>query len=160
MMRGGWIAAFVTAASVGVFAPPAAAASAPNSCKMLKTTELEKAFNATVTGPRKGLKTAISTACDYQISASGSRPAGVLTVSVMFVNGKSAYDGLKREAGYEAVPELGKALYQPATGALAVLKGDNYVTVQGVFFTETLPLTQVDAKAELIPLAQIATRRV
>ena len=79
----------------------------------------------------------------------------------MFLGGKPAYEGLKTNPQFTPVPEVSsKSLYQASTGALGTLKGDTYVTVQGVFRPSTLPPTAVDVKPQLIPLAKIAAKRV
>jgi hypothetical protein len=136
-----------------------ASAKTTNPCKVLKTSEIEAEFDATVSDPTKGLKTAANASCNWEVDATSSRPSGAMTTTVMFVGGKAAYDGLKDTPGYESVSELGKAFYDPSTGALNVLDGKNLVVVQGVFLTETLPIQKVDVKPELISLAKIAVKR-
>jgi hypothetical protein len=56
------------------------------------------------------------------------------------------------------VPELGKSLYQQSTGALSVLQGSKYLTVQGVFLDTTTG--HVDVEPQLIALMKIARKRV
>ena len=138
---------------------PAGAAKAPDPCKLLKASEIQEELGATVGSPEKGLKTAVTATCTWEVEPSASHPDGTVTATIMFVNGDVAYNGLKNESGYETASEFPKALYHPSTGALMVLKGKKLVTVQGVFLTSTLPITKVDVKPQLVPLAKLAVKR-
>lgn len=143
------------------WAGPAGAAKAPNPCKVLKTSEISDAFDgATVDSPQPGLKTAVSASCDFDVEKGTSIPGGTVSVSIMSVGAKPAYDGMKKMDGFVTVPEVKNGIYQEATGALSVLDGDKLVTVQGVFLTDTLPIDRVDVLDQLIPLSKIATKRV
>ena len=149
------------AMTFAALAPPAGAAKVPDPCKVLKASEIQSAFGVAPGPPVKGLTTVASTSCTYALAASGTRPDGTLVVTVMFIGGKPAYDGLKATPQFAPVPEVGKkSLYQESTGALGTLVGPNYVTVQGVFRSATPPFTMVDTKPQLIPLAKIAAKRV
>lgn len=156
----GLVPALVSLVVVAVMAPTASAAKAPDPCKVLKATEIQSAFGVAPGPPVKGLTTAASTSCTYALAALGTRPDGTLAVTVMFIGGKPAYDGLKTNPQFAPVPEVAKkALYQESTGALGTLVGPNYVTVQGVF-RSGLPPVKFDVKPQLIPLAKIAAKRV
>ena len=150
----------VVAVAIGsmVMSAPAGAAKAPDPCKLLKTSEIQEQFGATVAAPKKGLKTAATVTCTWDVEPSATLPDGTVTATIMFVNGDAAYNGLKGESGIEVASELPKAIYQPSTGALMVLKGKTLVTVQGVFL-RTSPITKVDVKPQLVPLAKIAVKR-
>ena len=150
-----------TAVVVAAWAGPAGAAKPPNPCKVLKASEIFDAFvGATVASLEPGLKTLVSASCDFDVEAGTTIPAGTVSVSVMSVGAKPAYDGMKKMDGFAAVPGIKSSVYQEATGALSVLDGDTLVTVQGVFLTDTLPIERVDVLDQLVPLSKIATKRV
>lgn len=158
----GRIAALAVGLAVAMtaWAGPAAAKTV-KPCKVLKANEISDAFDgATVSAPVPGLKTAVTASCDWEVDAGASIPAGSVSVSIMSVGAKPAYDGLEKLGGYVPVAGLKNALYQDVTGALSVLDGDKLVTVQGVFLTDSLPIESVDVLDQLIPLSKIATKRV
>jgi len=149
----------VAAMAGAVLVPSAAhAAKAPDPCKLLKGSEIQQQFGAAVGTPEKGLKTAVSATCTWDVEPSATLPDGTVTATIMYINGDVAYNGLKKESGYETATELPNALYHPTTGALMVLKGKTLVTVQGVFL-KTSPITKVDVKPQLVPLAKLAVKR-
>jgi hypothetical protein len=157
-VRLGVIASTFVIGAAFATATPASAAKAPDPCKLLKASEIQDQFGASVSAPKKGLKTAANVSCTWDVDASAARPDGSVTTTIMFVNGDVAYDGLKKEQGFEPASEFPKALYQPLTGALMVLKGKTLVTVQGVFLS-TSPIARMDVKPQLVPLAKIAVKR-
>ena len=144
--------------ALGVFAIPAGAATS-DPCKVLKKTEIVHEFDSAVDNPTKGLTTAVSKTCNWDVATSATRPSGTVSVHVMTIGAQAAYNGLKKmTAQYVAVPELGKSLYQQSTGALSVLQGSKYLTVQGVFLDTTTG--HVDVEPQLIALMKIARKRV
>lgn len=144
--------------AVAALAAPAGAKTV-KPCKLVKASEIAAEFEATVSDPQPGTKTAATVECTWDVAAGSSLPAGSVTVRVMFVGAKAAYDGLKTEAGFAPVAGLEKSLYQESTGALMVLDGKSLVTVQGVFLA-TSPIRAVDVQEQLIPLMELATKRV
>ena len=138
-----------------------AAAKTVKPCKVLKASEISDAFDgAAVSAPVPGLKTAVTASCDFDVDAGAAIPAGTVSVSIMSVGAKPAYDGMKKMEGFTTVPGVKNGIYQDVTGALSVLDGDKLVTVQGVFLTDSLPIESVDVLDQLIPLSKIATKRV
>ena len=81
------------AAGVVVDAAPAGAATT-NPCKVLKQSEIQKAFGGTVGSGKKGLSTPVSTQCEFPVGAAGDRPDGTVIVHVMTTGAKAAYTGL------------------------------------------------------------------
>jgi hypothetical protein len=162
MTRRFTVLACAAALSLGVFALPASASGGANPCKLLKGSEIVAALGGTVNSPQKGLTTPVSKSCDWKVAASADRPDGTLSVRVMTIGASAAYNGLKNQASlYVAVPQLGKALYSQKTGALSLLKGSTYLTVQGVFTAaDPLPIHLVDVEPQLISLIKIARKRV
>ena len=126
------IVAVVATLTVGLLSN-AAGARTRNPCKVLKASEIESTLGGTVGSPAKGLTTAVSTQCKWSVAASVERPKGDVIVHYMFKGGPAVYVVLRSNAAYEPVEGLGKALYSERTGALGVLKGGLYLTVQGVF---------------------------
>jgi hypothetical protein len=103
----------------------------------------------------------VSASCDFEVTASSDVPDGTFTVHIMSTGAKAGYDGLKKIASYEPVPELGKALYSSQTSVVEVLKGDILLGVQGVFIDSAkLPLASTDVKTQLVALAKKGAKRV
>ncbi|MFA5885929.1 MAG: hypothetical protein WDA60_18905 [Acidimicrobiia bacterium] len=153
-----WMVGVGTVAlAVAAFAGPAAAKTA-DPCKLLKGSEIQEQFGAEVSVPDRGLKTATTVECTWDVAASPTRPAGSVTARIMFVGGKAAYTGLKTSPAFVPVAGLKSSLYQASSGALGVLAGKNLVTVQGVFLTPP-PVSVVDVQAQLVPLAKLASKR-
>ncbi len=147
-------------AMFGAF-PGVASAAAPNPCKVLKKSEIQAAFGGTVSSGKKGLSTAVSTQCEYQVSADGDRPDGTVIVHVMFKNGKVAYTGLKKTSLYVPIDGVPNSLWADKTHVVDILNGDTLVGVQGNFIiTDPLPIHFYDAKTQLTGLAQTAAKRV
>ena len=153
--------ATVAVAVLGTFAAPAGAAT-PNPCKVLKKSEIQSAFGGTVSSGKKGLTTAVTTQCEYNVSADGERPDGTVVVHVMFKNGKIAYKGLKKESSaYVPVDGVANSLYNEKSQVVNILKGDVLVGVQGVFLiTDPLPIHRYDDKTQLTELAKIGVTRI
>lgn len=152
------VVAFAATMALGVFATPAVAATS-DPCKVLKKSEIFHELDGVVGNPTKGLTTPVSKTCNWDVATSATRPSGTVSVHVMTIGGQAAYDGLKKiTSQYVAVPELGKALYQQSTGALGVLQGGKYLTVQGVFIDTTTG--HADVEPQLIALMKIARKRV
>ena len=155
--------AVLATATLGVLAAPGHAASKPDPCKLLKTSEISQQFGgATVSAGVKGLATPVSQSCKFTVAAAGDTPAGDVTVRVMTTGGKAAYNGLKKlNAGYVPVAGLANSLWNDKTEALSVLKGGTLVTVQPIFTSaDTLPIHTVDTQAQAIALVKLAAKRV
>ena len=152
------VTAAAAVASLGLAAGPAQAASKPNPCKLLKTSEIAKEFGgATVSAGKKGMSTGISSQCDFEVAASGEFPAGTVTVHVFSPRGKAAFKAV--EGGFQPVAGQKNLLYWDKTGSAEMLKGDTLVGVQGVFLGESLPITQADVQEQVIALNKIALKR-
>jgi hypothetical protein len=156
------LAALTATAFGGLGGLAPAGAAPPNPCKILKKSEIQSAFGGTVSSGKKGLSTAVTTQCDFDVSPDGDRPAGTVTVHVMFKNGKIAYKGLKKETSqYQPIEGVPNSLWQETTHAAEVLVGDTLVGVQGGFLiTDPLPIHSYDDKAQLTKLVQTAAKRV
>jgi hypothetical protein len=161
MSRRAIFVGFTAALTVGVLGLPAGAKTT-SPCKILKKSEIAASLGSTVSSGQPGLSTPVSKSCDFDVAASNDRPDGKVIVRVTTIGAKAAYDGLKDQTAlYVAVPELGKALYSEKTGALSLLLGSKYLTVQGVFLaTDPLPVHQVDVESQLVDLMKIARKRV
>jgi hypothetical protein len=144
----------------GASATPAGAA-ATNPCKVLKQSEIQKAFGGTVSTGKKGLSTPVSSQCEFTVGANGDRPAGTVTVHVMTTGAKAAYDGLKKISVYAPIDGVANSLYSDSLHVVNILKGDTLVGVQGPFtITDPLPVHFYDDKAQLTQLAQLGAKRV
>jgi len=141
-------------------ATPAGAATT-NPCKVLKKSEIQQAFGGTVSTGKQGLSTPVSAQCEFQVGASGERPAGTVVVHVMHKNGKIAYNGLKKTSAYQPIDGVPKSLWAEKLDVVNILKGDVLVGVQGGFLiTDPLPIHSFDDKTQLTALAQIGIKRV
>lgn len=150
--------AALAAATLGVLAAPGHAASKPNPCKLLKTSEISEEFGgATVSKGKKGFSTGLSSQCDYEVAASGDFPSGTVTVHVFSPRGKAAFKAI--DGGFQPVAGEKNVLYWDKTGSAEMLKGDTLVGVQGVFLGDTLPITQQDVQAQVIALNKVALKR-
>ena len=147
-------------ATFGGLATPAGAATT-NPCKVLKKSEIQSAFGGTVSTGKKGLSTAVSAQCEYQLSADGDRPEGTVVVHVMTTGGKAAYTGLKKTAAYEPIDGVPNSLWAEKVHVVNILKGSVLLGVQGNFLiTDPLPIHFYDAKTQLVDLAEIGAKRV
>jgi hypothetical protein len=163
MIRRALAVTTLATAALGVFALPGHAASGPNPCKLLKTSEISQQFgNATVSPGKKGLSTAISQQCEFEVAASGEMPDGTVIVHVLTLRGKAAYDGLKKpDTGYVPVVGLPNSLWAEKVSTVDVLKGGTLVGVQSLFTkADSLPITQVDTKAQSVALVKVAAKRL
>lgn len=159
VLVGTFAGAVLTTTALGVLALPAHAASRPNPCKLLKTSEISQQFGgATVSPGKKGLSTAISTQCDFEVAAGADFPSGTVTVHVLSPRGKAAFKAV--EGGFQPVSGEKGLLYWDKTGSSEMLKGDTLVGVQGVFLGDTLPITPSDVKTQVIALNKVALKRV
>lgn len=150
--------AALTTATLGVLAVPGHAASKPNPCKLLKTSEISQQFGgATVSAGKKGLSTPISTQCDFDVAATADFSAGTVTVHVMSPRGKAAFKAM--DGAFQPVAGEKGVLYWDKTGSAEMLKGDTLVGVQGVFLGDALPITQQDVQAQVIALNKLAIKR-
>ena len=150
----------LTATTFGLLAAPAGAATT-NPCKVLKKSEIQQAFGGTVSSGKKGLSTAVSAQCEYQLSADGDRPDGTVVVHVMTTGGKAAYNGLKKTAAYEPIDGVPNSLWAEKVHVVNTLQGSVLLGVQGNFLiTDPLPIHFYDAKTQLIDLAEIGAKRV
>lgn len=160
----GWVAVVGASMALLGLVPVGAGASVQgakvNPCKLLKTKEIVTILEQGVGKPQKDLNTAVSRQCKWEVQASTDFPDGVIAVLTQTVGAKIAYDTNSKLDAVEKVPELGKAYYDPRTGALTVLKGKVLLNVQGVFVSVDGGTHTVDRKAELIELMKIARRRL
>ena len=132
-----------------------------NPCKVLKKSEIQQAFGGTVSSGKKGLSTPVSSQCEFQVGASGDRPAGTVVVHVMTTGAKAAYTGLKKTAAYEPIDGVPNSLWAEKLDVVNILKGDVLLGVQGGFLiTDPLPIHSFDDKTQLTGLAQIGLKRV
>jgi hypothetical protein len=150
----------LTAATIAVGAAPAAAATT-NPCKVLKKSEIQSAFGGTVSTGKKGLSTAVSAQCEYQLTADGDRPEGTVIIHMMTTGGKAAYNGLKKTATYEPIDGVPNSLWAEKLHVVNLLDGSVLLGVQGNFLiSDPLPIHFYDAKTQLTDLAQIGAKRV
>jgi hypothetical protein len=150
-------------AALGVLVTPSAAASKPNPCKLLKTSEIAQQFGgATVSTGKAGFATAITKSCEFAVAESANLPDGSVHVNVMTTGGKIAYDAHKKKPEFGYVPATGmsNALWSDKTHALEALKGTTLVTVQPVFISvNPLPVHQLDTEAQAVALLKLALKR-
>jgi len=149
------------AAGVVVDAAPAGAATT-NPCKVLKQSEIQKAFGGTVGSGKKGLSTPVSAQCEFPVGAVSFHPKGSVIVHVMTTGAKAAYTGLKKiSSTYAPIDGVPNSLYAEKLHVVNILKGDVLAGVQGgVTITDPLPIHFYDDKTQLTGLAQIAAKRV
>jgi hypothetical protein len=154
--------AVLATATLGVLAVPGHAAKGPNPCKVLKTSDISKAFGgATVDAGKAGMSTAVSSECSFEVAASGALPAGTVTVHIMSPRGKVAFKAHEKGTyGFQPVAGQKGVLYWDKTGSAEMLKGDTLVGVQGVFLGDSLPITQSDVEAQVVSLVKVARKRV
>jgi hypothetical protein len=150
----------LAAATFSLVAAPAGAATT-NPCKVLKKSEIQQAFGGSVGSGKKGLSTAVSSQCEFQVGADGDRPAGTVTVHVMTNGGKAAYTGLKKTPAYTPIEGVPNSLWAEKLHVVNIVKGNALLGVQGGFLiTEPLPLHFYDDETQLTDLAQIGVKRV
>ena len=150
----------IAAAAFGMFQAPAGAATT-NPCKVLKKSEIQRAFGGTVSTGKKGISTPASAQCEFQVGANGDRPAGTVVVHVMTTGAEAAYTGLKKTAAYEPIDGLPNSLWAQKLDVVDLLKGDVLLGVQGGFLiSDPLPIHSYDDKTQLTDLAQIGLKRV
>jgi hypothetical protein len=150
----------LAATTFATIAAPAGAATT-NPCKVLKKAEIQQAFGGTVSSGKKGLSTAVSSQCEFQVGADGDRPAGTVTVHVMTNGGKAAYTGLKKTPAYTPIEGVPNSLWAEKLHVVNIVKGNVLLGVQGGFLiTEPLPLHFYEDQTQLVDLAQIGVKRV
>jgi hypothetical protein len=150
----------LTAVTFSLVATPAGAATT-NPCKVLKKSEIQRAFGGTVGSGKKGLSTAVSSQCEFQVGADGDRPAGTVTVHVMTNGGKAAYSDLKKTPAYTPIEGVPDSLWAEKLHVVNVVEGNVLLGVQGGFLlTEPLPLHFYDDESQLTDLAQTGVKRV
>jgi hypothetical protein len=147
------LVAFVVALVVGAFAAPGTAAT-KDPCKVLKKTEIAKAFGASVGNPKKGSGTAVSAECKYAITG-GTAGDGTLIVNVMTIGAGAAYTGLQKVPSYAPVAGYPKSLWAASLSVVDVLKGSVLLGVQGGF-----PNNTGDIQGQLVGLSKIGVKRV
>jgi hypothetical protein len=141
--------------------PAAAGAAATNPCKVVKRSEIQRAFGGTVATGKQGFSTPASSQCEFQISADGGRPAGTVVVHVRTTGAKAAYQGLEKQSATTAIDSVPDALWSEKAHVVHVLQGDVLLGVQGGFtITEPLPIHFYDDETQLTQLAQMGLRRV
>jgi hypothetical protein len=146
----------VSSATLGVLAVPSHAASRPNPCKLLKTSEISQAFGgATVAAGKKGFATSLSTSCTFAAAATADQPAGTVTVHVMTPHGKAAFKAT--DSGFQPVPGEKGVLYWDRTGSAEMLKGDTLIGVQGGFIGDAP--SGFDLQGQMIALDKLALKR-
>jgi len=142
-------------------AAPAVAASAPNPCAVVKTSEISSAFDgADVSTGKKGLTTPVSVQCKYSVGATANLPAGDVIITVMFSGAKPAYDGLKKTDLYTATTGLSNSIYSEKLNVVNTLKGSNLLGAQGLFHTDTLPITFSDVESQLVAVSKAGLKRL
>ena len=156
--------ATLSLATLGVLVTPSAAASGPNPCKLLKTSEIAQQFGgATVSAGKAGIATVVSKRCEFDVAALADVPDGTVDVGVMTTGGKAAFVGHKKQPEFGYVPATGmsNALWSEKTHALEALKGSTLVTVQPLFTSvNPLPVHQLDTQAQAVALLKLALKRV
>jgi hypothetical protein len=157
-------AAAMGATAFGALGPAAHAAAAPkpvNPCKVVRRSEIQKAFGGVVSTGKQGFPTPASSQCEYTVTADGDRPPGTVTVHLTTTGAQAAYDKLEKSRGYDAIDGLSDALSATKLHVVNLLKGDVLVAVQGGFtITNPLPIHSFDDSAQLTQLAQAAAKRV
>jgi len=144
-------------------AVPAAAKSARESCRLLRTAEVTEALAQPSVGPAAG---AAPLVCDWSLQPTDSRPAGAVSVYLQRgVDAREAFALAKEFHGQGTtlvrVKGLGqRAFYAPSVGAVYVLEdAETLLSIQGVYPTGST----VDAaglQQALVGLAGKAERRV
>jgi hypothetical protein len=132
-----------------------------NSCKLLKSGEIEEALGQPTGKAKKGLSAGPTSACEWQVDAAGDQPEGVISTFIQRAGAKVAFDTNSEAPTAEEVPELGsKSYYDSQFDAVYVLKGDRLMFVQAVFITAGGGIEQIYRRDELVVLAKIARRRL
>src|SRR3954454_16718113 len=95
----------LTVAAIGVVTSvvdvgSAGAAGPANACKVLKQSEVQRAFGGTVGSGKKGFSTPASAQCEYSVAANGDRPDGTVIVHLTTTGAKAAYAALKKTSRY------------------------------------------------------------
>jgi hypothetical protein len=158
VITGAALATALTAGTLAVVAGPGYAASKPNPCKLLKTSEISKAFGgATVAPGKKGFSTSLTTSCTFSTAATTALPEGTVTVNVMTPHGKAAFKAT--DGGFQPVAGQKGVLWWDRTGSAEMLKGDTLIGVQGGFIGDTPPVDVFDLQAQMIALDKIALKR-
>ncbi len=161
----GWMGRAATilalmATTFAVGSTPAGAATI-NPCKVLKKSEIQRAFGGTVGSGRKGLSTPVSAQCEYQVGANADRPAGTIVVHVLTARAKAAYTELTKNSAYAPIDAVPNSLYADKLDVVNILQGDVLLGVRGAFFIrDPLPIHSYDDTTQLTDLAQIGITRV
>jgi hypothetical protein len=153
--------AALAAGCLGSWSVPAGAATT-NPCKVLKRSEIQRAFGGTVSSGKKGLSTVASVQCEYQVAAAGDRPAGTVVVHVMTTGAKTAYTGLKKlSKSYTPIDGVPDSLWNAKLHVVNILTGEVLLGVQGGFtIVDPLPIHFYDDETQLTQLAQTGAKRV
>ncbi len=131
------VTALVIAATVVVGTGVPAVAKGPDPCKLLKRSEVERELDGDASKATRGLNTAVSKTCEFELPATADRPDGVVVVYVQTVGAKIAYETNRMLEGNAPVPGIPKSYAGDAsTGEYSVntVKGDVFMFVQGVFY--------------------------
>jgi hypothetical protein len=148
------VVAFVVTLVLAVFAIPGTAAT-KDPCKVLKKSEIAKAFGATTVGnPKKGLRSALSAQCAFSITG-GTAGDGTLTVNVTTTGAAAAYKGLPKLGDYVPIAGYPKSLWSEKLSAVDALKGSALLGVQGGF-----PDNTTDIQSQLVGLSKMGVKRV
>ena len=149
----------VVLGTVAPAAPAGAKADRPESCRLLRTAEVSEAFTQPTTSPAPGHAPLL---CDFLLSATDTRPAGVVSVYLKRGNGAAGDFDLARDFSGDTRVKLHglgrRAFYAPDYGAVYVLRDPATILfVQGLF-----PANAVDGtglQSALVGLAGKATHR-
>jgi hypothetical protein len=144
---------FVVSLVLGVLAIPSTAVT-KDPCRVLKKSEIAKAFGATVGSPKKGGGTAVSAECNWTLTGGRAGP-GTVTVHVMTIGAAAAYTGLQTVPSYAPIAGYPKSLWAASLNVVDVLKGSVLLGVQGGF-----PGNTTDIQGQLVGLSKIGVKRV
>ena len=148
---------------------PAAAGAATKACKLLKRSEIAKAFDQKASKPERGIIRQVGSDCKWDVAETATKPDGLVATFVQTVGAKTAYNTNKEEYEKEGLVEevsgLGKAFYQTSgagDGVVWVLKGKVLMTVQGAFFSlgDAPDADPAELKEALVALTKIAKKRL
>ncbi len=158
------IGALVGICSAVLPAGPAAAAT-KNPCKLVKPAQISAVFDQPVAKGKKGIKTPVSSSCDFAVALTDTKPEGTVSTYLQFTGAEIAFEVNRDQlTNSESLSGLGgEAFWQP-TGSLGgvvwMLKGDVLITVQGVFISigDAPELDVAQLQDEIVAVAKIARK--
>jgi hypothetical protein len=163
------VAVLAAAATIVLVVPMGhAGAATKNPCKLVKPAQISNIFDQPVAKGKKGLTTAVSKSCEFEVALTDTKPDGGVSTYLQFVGADIAFETNREDLGDLSVDVSGlggDAFYQPTGsdgGVVWVLKGDVLLTVQGVFFAlgDTPEVDPVELQDELVAVAKIAKKKV